>query len=286
MKHTELITNQDGSVFHLHIKKSDIAKKIIIVGDQGRVDLVSSYFDTIRFSGQNREFKTVTGSFSGKEVTVMSSGIGTDNIDILINELDAAVNFSLKTRQPLADREELTIVRLGTSGALQGDIDVGSFVASKKAIGFDGIMNFYNGISKITDIKFEDALMKHLKWSERLTTPYVVNADVQLLNEFNLPEIIQGITISAPGFYGPQGRRLYIDPVDPAINDNIETFRFEGQRIDNYEMESSAIYGLSKLLGHKSLTICTIIANRVSGEFLNDYKPAIKRLTEIVLNQI
>jgi len=286
MKQTELITNPDGTVFHLHLNNNDISERIIIVGDQDRVDLVASFFDSIRFSVRNREFRTVTGTYHGKEVTVMSSGIGTDNIDILVNELDAAVNFNLQTREPLSRRKALTIIRLGTSGALQGDLDTGSFVASARAIGFDSVMNFYSGIETITDTIFEKAFMDHVGWSPRLGTPYIVDADRELLERFSGLGIRNGITISAPGFYGPQGRTLYIKPFDIMLNDKLESFSFNNEVISNYEMESSAIYGLSRMLGHKALTICAIIGNRVTGKFLTDYKPAIMDLTRIVLDRI
>lgn len=286
MKQTELITNPDGSVFHLHIKREDIADRIIIVGDQDRVDLIATFFDSVRFTGQNREFRTITGSYRGKEVTVISSGIGTDNIDILLNELDAAANFDLETRLPLPDRRSLTIIRLGTSGALQKDIDTGSFLASSRAVGFDGVMNFYAGIESITDMEFEKAFMKHVDWSPRLCAPYIVNADDELLGRFTRLGLKSGITISAPGFYAPQGRTLSILPADPLLNDKLETFSLNGEVITNYEMESSAIFGLSKHLGHKALTICVIIGNRVTGKFLNDYHPAIRELTTLVLENI
>lgn len=286
MKQTELITNADNTVFHLHIKEGDISERIIIVGDQDRVDLVSSYFDSVRFTAQNREFRTVTGSYKGKDITVMSSGIGTDNIDILVNELDAAVNFDLETKRPRPVRKELTIIRLGTSGSLQKDIDTGSFIASSKAVGFDGVMNFYSGIESITDIQFENAFMRYTDWSTRLGTPYIVSADRELLERFSGDPIRSGITISSPGFYGPQGRTLMIEPYDRMLNNKLESFVYQGEVLTNYEMESSAIYGLSKMLGHKALTICVIIGNRVTGKFLSDYKPAVKELTRLVLDRI
>ncbi|MEZ5010189.1 MAG: nucleoside phosphorylase [Bacteroidales bacterium] len=272
--------------FTFILKKEDIAERVIIVGDQGRVDLVASYFDSTRFVGQNREFRTVTGEYRGKEVTVISSGIGTDNIDILLNELDATVNFNLDTKIKNKTRKALTIVRLGTSGALQGDLAPGSFIASARALGFDSVMNYYSGVEKITDPEFEKAFMKFVKWSPRLGTPYIVNSDPTLLSRFEKKGVRSGITVSAPGFYGPQGRTLSIEPADPALNDKLEAFRYKGMTIDNYEMESSAIYGLSAMLGHRALTICAIIGNRITGEFLQDYNPAIRKLTELVLEEI
>jgi len=286
MKQTELITNPDGTLFHLHICSKDISDKIVIVGDQDRVDLVASFFESVRFSARNREFRTITGTYRGKEITVMSSGIGTDNIDILINELDAAINFNLESREPHAERKRLTIVRLGTSGALQGDIETGSFIATERAIGFDNVMNYYSGIESITDTLFEKSFMEFVGWSPRLGTPYIVDADSELLARFSDPAIRNGYTISAPGFYAPQGRTLYLEPGDTLLNEKLERFSINGRVITNYEMESSAIYGLSRLLGHKALTICAIIGNRVTGEFLSDYKPAIRELTDIVLERI
>lgn len=280
------MTTAEGKVFHLHIGPLDIADNIIIVGDQGRVDLIAALLDNIRFETQNREFRTVTGNYKGMEISVISSGIGTDNIDILVNELDAAVNFNLDTKQPLVKRKSLRIIRLGTTGALQGDLDTGSYIASARAIGFDGVLNYYSGVESITDHAFELAFMKHMSWLPRLTTPYIVNADPILLKTFEEQGIKSGITISSPGFYAPQGRTLSLSPADPGMNDKLESFAYKGQLITNYEMESSAIYGLSTLLGHRALTICTVIGNRVTGKFLEDYKPAIMRLAILVLNSL
>lgn len=286
MKETELITNKDNTVFHLKLKGEEIADKVIVVGDPGRVELVASLFDIIRVKKSNREFHTVTGQFKGKEITVVSSGIGTDNIDILLNELDAAVNFNLKTKTPNKNRRQLTIVRLGTAGGLQGDIETGSYIATSLAIGFDNVMNFYRGIEELSDADFEKSLMKHLNWPERLSTPYAIKSDKELLNRFMALGIRCGYTISAPGFYAPQGRTLSLEPYMAGINDLIETFRYKKEKILNYEMESSAIYGLSAMLGHKSLTICSVIGNRVSGKFLNDYRRSILNLSKLVVENI
>ncbi|MEE4114983.1 MAG: nucleoside phosphorylase [Marinilabiliaceae bacterium] len=286
MKETELITNIDNTVFHLHLKGDEIADRVIIVGDPARVDLVASMFDIIKIRKSNREFHTITGISSGKEITVISSGIGTDNIDILINELDAAVNYDLAGKKRLKEKRTLSFVRMGTSGGLQGDIEPGTFVVSSRAIGFDNVLNFYTGIDEITDTSFESALMKHLEWSPRLSRPYIVDADSDLLSLFTNEGIRAGLTISAPGFYAPQGRTLSIEPVMAGINDRIETFRYGDEIILNYEMESSAIYGLSALLGHKAVTVCSVIGNRVSGKFLNDYRRSILELTRLVLKLI
>jgi uridine phosphorylase len=286
MKQTELITNSDNSIFHLHLKSKDIADKVIVVGDPGRVELVASLLDTIKIKKANREFHTITGGFKGKEITIVSSGIGTDNIDILINELDAAVNYDLSTRQKNSEHRTLEIVRLGTAGGLQAEIEPGSYIVSRKAIGFDNVLNFYAGIEDYSDLDFEQQLMAHLDWPLRLSTPYVIDADSELLSRFKQLGLKDGFTISTPGFYAPQGRRLSLDPYMSDINDRIETFRYKGDKIYNYEMESSAIYGLSKMLKHKALTICSVIGNRVSGKFLNDYRRSILNLSKIVVENI
>jgi len=283
MKHTELITNPDGSVFHLHLLPDEISDKIIIVGDPGRVEMIGQMFDTVRVRKSNREFTTLTGSYRDQEITVISSGIGTDNIDIVINELDALANIDLQTGEVKEDPRSLTFVRIGTTGALQAGMPAGSFVATAKAIGFDGLIHFYEGYEWCLDHSFADALTEYLEWPDTLAYPYVVDADPSLLENI-AAGIPKGITISAPGFYGPQGRRLRLEPFDSELNDKITAFKYHGQKITNYEMESSAIYGLSKLLNHKALTICVVIGNRVTGEFLNDYKPAVKALAQSVLD--
>ena len=282
MKKTELITNPDGSVFHLHLLPGEIADKIIIVGDPGRVDMIAGMLDSVRVRKSNREFTTVTGDYHGAEITVISSGIGTDNIDIVINELDALVNIDLATGVVAEEPRSLMFVRIGTTGGLQADLPVGSFIATAKAVGFDGVLHFYEGYEWCLDHMLADALATHLEWPDVLAYPYAVSADDSLLENI-ASDIARGITISTPGFYAPQGRRLRLEPFDNELNDNITSFSFRGQRITNYEMESSAIYGLSKLLNHKALTICVVIGNRVTGEFLNDYKPAIKNLAALVL---
>jgi uridine phosphorylase len=285
MKQTELITNPDGSVFHLHLLPGDIADHIIIVGDPGRVEMIGQLFDSVRVRKSNREFSTVTGSYRDKEITVISSGIGTDNIDIVVNELDALANIDLSTGVAVEEPRSLTFIRLGTAGGLQPDLAVGSFIATAKAVGFDGVLHFYEGYEWCLDHMLADALATHLEWPDTLAYPYVVDADTSLLEEI-AEGMNRGITISSPGFYGPQGRRLRLEPFDNELNDNITSFRFRGDRITNYEMESSAIYGLAKLLNHKALTICVVIGNRVTGEFLNDYKPAVMSLARQVLDNL
>jgi len=282
---SELIINNDGSIFHLHLKPEDIADTIILVGDQDRVEVVSSFFDSIEIKKQNREFITHTGIFNGKRITVVSTGIGTDNIDIVINELDALVNIDLNTRIEKQEKKVLNMIRIGTSGALQEDIPVDTPVISEIAIGFDGLLNFYANRNKITHNEMETQFKNHLQWNPQLTAPYFVDCSKSLLNKIGF-DMRKGITISAPGFYGPQGRVLRLPIQDALINDKISSFSANGLRITNYEMECSAIYGLSKLMGHNSVTVCCIIANRMRKEFSNDYKPVIKDLVLKVLQRV
>lgn len=285
-KKTELITNSNGSVFHLHLLPGDISDKIIIVGDPGRVDIISSLFSEIRVRKENREFRTVTGTYDQNEVTIISSGIGTDNIDILINELDALVNIDLNTGKIKDEPSSLTFIRLGTSGGLRSDVPVGSYVLTETAVGFDGLLHFYSGYDWILDTILSDILVQYLEWPDTLSYPYAVNAHNELVERFRSQKFINGITISAPGFYGPQGRQLRLETFDSEINKKLSEFEFRGRKICNYEMESSAIYCLSTLLGHKALTICAVIGNRVTGEFVNDYHPLVKELAQIVLQTI
>jgi uridine phosphorylase len=277
-KKTELITNKDGSIFHLNLLPEDIAHKIVIVGDPGRVDMLASLMQDIRVRKENREFHTVTGSFENTEITVISSGIGTDNIDILVNELDALVNIDLKTGIVKEEPVSLTFVRLGTSGGLRSDIPAGSCILTETAIGFDSLLHFYEGYDWILDTGLADTLTEYLEWPDTLSYPYAVNANKELMELFQSLGFRKGITISAPGFYAPQGRTLRLETFDNEINGKLAEFSYRGRTISNYEMESSAIYGLSALLGHKALTICLFIGNRVTGEFVQDYKPLMSDL--------
>jgi len=282
---SELIINRDGSIYHLAIKPEDIADTIILVGDQGRVEVVSSFFDSIEIKKHNREFITHTGYYKGKRISVISTGIGTDNIDIVINELDALVNIDLEKRIPKDKHHALKLIRLGTSGGLQENVPVDTFLLSEKVIGFDGMLNFYADIEPIIDLEFENAFTDFMAWNPRLAKPYVVNASpslVALLEE----KTNKGVTISAPGFYGPQGRKLRLNIYDPEINDKITRFSYKGYKITNYEMESSALYGLSQLLGHEAATVCAIIANRVTKTYSKDYHPVVKQLIEYTLNKL
>lgn len=282
---SELIINNDGSIFHLHLKPEHVAETIILVGDQDRVDVISNFFDKIELKIQNREFVTHTGHYKGKRISVVSTGIGTDNIDIVVNELDAVVNIDLNTRTIKENKTKLNLIRIGTSGALQKNIPIDTFLVSEKSIGFDGLLNFYANRDQISDLEFEKAFVSYMSWNKQLASPYVVEASEKLLNSIG-KDLMKGVTIAAPGFYGPQGRILRINLSDPDLNNKIENFEYKGQKITNFEMESSAIYGLSKHLGHNALTICNIIANRVTKEYSADYKKSIKKLVLLILDRI
>ncbi len=289
MKHfppSELIINSDGSIFHLHLKPEQLADNVILVGDPGRVELVAAYFDTQECSVSSREFNTITGTFNGKRISVISTGIGTDNIDIVMNELDALSNIDFQSRTEKTDFRQLTIVRIGTSGGMQPEIPMGSFLISEKSIGFDGMLNFYAGRDSVSDLAFEEAMKKHLVWNPQLAAPYVVDADEELVNRIGKEDMLRGVTISANGFYGPQGRVLRINLADMDLNNKIESFRYGKYKITNYEMEGSAIAGLSRLMGHKAMTVCCIIANRRVEAATTDYKPFIENLVQTVLDRI
>ncbi|HPF50850.1 MAG TPA: nucleoside phosphorylase [Draconibacterium sp.] len=286
IKPSELILNPDGSIFHLHLKPGDISDQIILVGDPARVDTIASHFTKIDFSTQNREFKTVTGWYNNKKLTLVSTGIGTDNIDIVVNELDALANIDLEKREIKTEHRTLHIVRIGTSGGLQTDLPVNSFVVSQKSIGFDGLLNFYAGKNKVCDLEFEKAFKEYTQWDVSLPSPYVTDASKELCSKFESEEFKKGVTISAPGFYGPQGRELRIPLAYPHLNEKIESFNYKDLRITNFEMECSAIYGLSKLLGHEALTVCLIIANRVSLTANENYRDEMKRLIKLVLDTL
>lgn len=281
---SELILNPDGSIFHLHLLPEDIADTILLVGDQDRVEVVSSFFDNVEVKKQNREFRTHTGTYKGKRISVVSTGIGTDNVDIVVNELDAIVNIDLKTRTPKDTHKKLNFIRIGTSGALQEDLNVDEPVASKMSLGFDNLINFYANRNLICHLDIEQAFMKHVNWNETLHRPYVVESSEKLFNVIT-KGMPSGITISAPGFYGPQGRQLRLVTADPELNEKIRQFKFNDNKITNFEMECSAIYGLSKLLGHEALTVCLIIANRYIKQFSKDYKPRMVELIKKILDR-
>lgn len=283
---SELILNQDGSVFHLHIKPEQLAHKVILVGDPGRVSLVASHFTDIEMEVQSREFHSITGKYHGKRITVASTGIGCDNIDIVVNELDALVNIDFATRTEKAEKTSLEIVRIGTCGGLQEYTPVGTFIVSEKSIGFDGLLNFYAGRNEVCNLALEDAFTKHMHWNPQLCAPYVIEADEELTNRIGGDDMVHGITIACGGFYGPQGRQLRIPLADPDQNAKVESFEYEGMHITNFEMESSALAGLSKLLGHKATTCCMVIANRLIKEANTGYVSTIDNLIKEVLERI
>lgn len=283
---SELILNQDGSVFHLHIKPEQLAHKVILVGDPGRVSLVASHFTDIEMEVQSREFHSITGKYQGKRITVASTGIGCDNIDIVVNELDALVNIDFASRTEKAEKTSLEIVRIGTCGGLQEYTPVGTFIVSEKSIGFDGLLNFYAGRNEVCNLALEDAFTKHMHWNPQLCAPYVIEADEELTNRIGGDDMVHGITIACGGFYGPQGRQLRIPLADPDQNAKVESFEYEGMHITNFEMESSALAGLSKLLGHKATTCCMVIANRLIKEANTGYKSTIDNLIKEVLERI
>ena len=282
---SEFIINPDGSAFHLHIKPEQLSDKIVMMGDPDRVTMTASLFDSIECDVRSREFHTVTGTYKGKRITAISHGIGTDNIDIVLTELDALANIDFNTRRVKDDFTQLTMIRVGTSGGMQSHCPVGSYVVSEKSIGFDGVLHYYANSQNVREEDFEEAFQKHVNWSPYHCSPYVVSADEELVDRIGY-DMIRGVTISAIGFYGPQGRYVRIPLADPDLNAKIESFRFGEYSITNYEMESSAIAGLAKLMGHKAMTVCAIIANRVALKSNADYKGSTEELLKIVLERI
>lgn len=285
---SELIINEDGSVFHLHLKPEQLADKVILVGDPGRVALVASHFDTKECEVESREFKTITGSYKGKRITVTSTGIGCDNIDIVMNELDALANIDFGTRYEKENLKSLEIVRIGTCGGLQQYTPVGTFICSEISVGFDGLLNFYEGRNAVCDLPLERALLNHLGWTGNMCAPapYAIHADSEMVKRIASKDMVRGITVACGGFFGPQGRKLRIPLADPHQNEKIESFEYQGRRITNFEMESSALAGLAKLQGHKATTVCMVIANRVAKEANTGYKNQIDDLIKSVLERI
>lgn len=284
---SELIINSDGSCFHLHLKPEQLADKIVMCGDPGRVDLIASFFDDKECEVSSREFHSVTGTYKGKRITALSHGIGPDNIDIVINELDALKNIDFNTREVKNEHHTLEIVRIGTCGGLQPYLPCGSFILSRKSIGFDGVLNWYAGRDSISDTDFEKTLVEEIKYPPKAAAPYVVDADEELCNRIvEAKGVFSGITISAVGFYGPQGRELRLPIASPGINKRIEDFEYNGQRITNYEMESAPLAGFAKLLGHKATTICLVVANRVAENSNVEYKTDMPDLIKLVLDRI
>ena len=283
---SELIINTDGSVFHLHLKPEQLAERIILVGDPARVSSIGDYLDSKECDLSNREFHSITGSYKGKRISIISHGIGCDNIDIVINELDALANIDFRTRTVKPDFQQLTMVRIGTSGGLQPFVPLGTCVAAEKSIGLDGVLYFYAGSEKVRDLAFESELLRQLDWKISRLQPYVVSSDVSLLAQIVCDDILCGTTIAANGFYGPQGRELRLSLSDPLLNQKIEAFEYNGQRITNYEMESSALAGLSAMMGHKAMTVCCIIAGRIDKNMNTEYQSSLPELIEKVLDRI
>ena len=282
---SELIINEDGTIFHLHLLPEQIADIVMLVGDPGRVEMVASFFDTRECEVSNREFKTITGTYKGKRMTVLSTGIGIGNIDICVTELDALANIDFATRQVKDTFRQLTLVRLGTSGALQPDIKVGEAVFSRTSVGFDGLLNYYAGRNEVCDLEIEKAFIEHTGWNELLPKPYFIDADPSL-GELFKDVTREGITIAAPGFYAPQGRWVRLQPQDLKLNEKIESFDFNGRKITNFEMESSALSGMAALMGHKAATICTIIAQRIALDACTDYKPFVRQMIQNALDKL
>ena len=285
---SELIINSDGSVFHLHVKPENLADKVILVGDLGRVELVASHFETRECDIESREFHTITGTYKGKRITVVSTGIGCDNVDIVVNELDAMANIDFNTREEKETFRQLTMVRIGTCGGLQDYVPTGTFICSQKSIGFDGLLNFYDGRNAVCNLPMERAFLNHMGWSGNMCAPapYVISADEELVDQIAGNDMVRGVTIACGGFFGPQGRRLRVPLADPNQNEKIESFEYEGQKITNFEMESSALAGLAKLMGHKATTCCMVIANRVVKKADTGYKSHIDDLIKVVLDRI
>ena len=286
IKESELILNPDGSIYHLNLRPEQVADTIILVGDPNRVPRVSAYFDTIEFSTQKREFCTHTGTYKGKRLTALSTGIGPDNIDIVINELDALFNIDLQTRKPKERLTSLNIVRFGTSGSLQADIPVDSFVLSSHGLGMDNMLHAYKDAPNVREIAMEEAFMAHTQWNTDKGRPYIVSCGETLKQRLLTDKVFEGITGTAPGFYGPQGRMLRLPVQDPTLNDKLHSFNYKGYRMTNLEMETSAIYGLSKLLGHQAVSLNAIIANRAAGTFTKDTKKVVENLIVYGLEQL
>lgn len=283
---SELIINSDGSIFHLHLRPEQMADKIVLVGDPGRVDRVASHFVTKECEVSNREFRSVTGTYKGKRVTAQSTGIGCDNIDIVLNEMDALANIDFKTRTAKPKLKSLTFVRVGTCGGLQPNTPTGTYVASVKSIGFDGLINFYANRDKHCDVALEKAFKEHVGWKDTMGNPYVAPADKTLLDQIAANDMVRGYTVACGGFFGPQGRQLRVPLADPDLNKKIESFEYDGLRVTNFEMESSAVAGLANLMGHKALTCCMVIANRLEKQVNSNYKNSIDDLIVKVLDRI
>lgn len=283
---SELIINPDGSVFHLHLRPDQLCDRIILVGDPGRVEMVASYFDTRDYEVSSREFHTIGGTYKGKPIMCLSHGIGPDNIDIVITELDALANVDFNTREVNAQKRQLSMVRIGTSGALQPEIKLGTPVIATKSIGFDGVLNYYADRNKVADLEFEKEFVANTDWNPLWAAPYVVDADASLVEQIGGEDMVRGVTISAVGFYGPQGREVRMALANPTLNRSIEEFRYKDYKVTNYEMESAPLQGLGRMMGHRAMTVCSIIANRMNNSAQPNYKTAIHDLIGTVLDRI
>lgn len=283
---SELIINADGSCFHLHLKPEQLADKLVVCGDPGRVDLIASFFDTKECEVSSREFHTITGTYKGKRITALSHGIGPDNIDIVVNELDALANIDFETREVKPVHKSLEIVRIGTCGGLQTSVPCGTNIMSNISIGFDGVLNWYADRDRVSDYDFERELTSFIGYPKKAADPYVVHANAELAARINQGDMVQGVTISAPGFYGPQGRVLRLKTASPLINQRIEEFEYQGHKITNYEMESAPLAGFAAVLGHKAVTVCQVVANRVARDSNTDYKTLFPALIKTVLDRI
>lgn len=282
---SELIINGDGTIFHLHLKPEQLADTVILVGDPARVATIAAHFDSVEYNVSNREFNTITGYYKGKRMSVISTGIGIGNIDICVTELDALANVDFATRTVKDTFRRLTLVRLGTSGALQEDIEVGEVVFARTSVGFDSLLGYYAGRNEVCDLDMQRSFMEHTQWSELLAPPYFVNADSELWEHFK-DSTTEGITIAAPGFYAPQGRYVRLQPADMNLNEKVEAWRYEGRRITNFEMEGSALAGMAALMGHRATTICTIIAQRIAKKAQTDYRPFVERMIVMALDKL
>lgn len=284
---SELIINPDGSVFHLHLRPEQLTDRIILVGDPARVNMVAEFFDTTDFEVQSREFHTIGGTYQGKPIMCLSHGIGPDNIDIVVNELDALANIDFKTREVRDQKRSLSMVRIGTSGALQPELKLGTPVIARHSIGFDGVLNYYEGRDSVSDLDFEHEFCEAVGWNPLWAKPYVVKSDESLVETIGRDDMVRGVTISAVGFYGPQGRKLRLPLANPDLNERIEHFRYRGEvKVTNYEMESAPLEGLARLMGHRAMTVCSIIANRMNSDATPNYKTAVRDLVATVLERI
>ena len=282
---SELIINSDGSIFHLHLRPEQLADVVILVGDRQRVDTVAAYFDDVECDVVNREFHTITGRYRGRRMSVLSTGIGIGNIDICLTELDALANIDFATRTVKEELRRLTLVRLGTSGALQADIEVGDMIFARTSLGFDSLLGYYADRDKVCNLAMEQGFIEKMQWGRKLPTPYFVDADKDLFELFK-DCTKEGITVAAPGFYAPQGRYVRLAPSDPTLNEKMEAWRYDARRITNYEMEGSALAGLAAIMGHRAATICTIIAQRVAGKAQPDYKPFVENMIRVALDRL